>query len=151
MAVAVIIVIIVGLGVIATALMVRNSSDDGSDDGSDETPLTGIVLVVNDAHESYSGWFLEDDHKYVVYNITFTNHYKSSDVYFWEYSFELHTTDGLVYNPSYTAGTTMSNPESIDPGGSYTFDLAYEIGSSDSGKRIDYEYWFEEASVDVPL
>ena len=36
-------------------------------------------------------------------------------------------------------------------GGSYTFDRGYEIRSSDSGDRVVYEWWFDGASVDVPL
>ena len=149
-AVVVIVVVIVAIGIIAVAFLAKDVSDDGSSDGSDDVQLKGIVLVVNSAYESYAGWLLEDGNKYVIYSVTVTN-YKSSEMDFWEYAFELHTTDGLVYDPSYTAGTTMSTPDEIESGGSYTFDLGYEIRSSDSGDRIVYEWWFDHASVDVPL
>lgn len=139
--VVIVVAIVIAAGILFVAMMKS---------ASDEIEEEDIVIAVNDAHEEYFGWFLVEGNKYVVYDVTITNN-KNSELHFSVYCFELHTSSGLVYSPSYSAGTPMTTPDSINSGGSYTFVLGFEIGESDSGVEIVYEWLWDDASAPTPL
>jgi hypothetical protein len=137
----IVVVVLIIVGIVA-AMAMNNVS---------ENPNKGDVgIVVHGGYVSHDGYFLADGHKYVVYNVTVTNG-KSSEMTFSVLSFELHTSNGTIYMPSYSAGTPMNTPEALSAGGSYSLTLGYEIPETDSGVQIVYDWLFDHGSASVPL
>jgi hypothetical protein len=136
-----VVVVVVVVGIIAA--MAINNVSENLNEGE-------IGIVVHDGYVSHDGYFLAEGNKYVVYNVTVTNG-KSSEMTFSLLSFELHTSNGSIYMPSYSAGTPMNTPQALSADGSYSLALGYEIPETDSGVQIVYDWLFDHGSASVPL
>jgi hypothetical protein len=138
----VVVAFVVIAGVILAAMAFSNIVGDSNQN---------VKIVVHSGYVTHSNGYLtpEAGNKYVVYSVTVTNIQKT-DMTFSLLDFELNTTAGLTYMPSYSAGTSMSVPDSIGPGANCSLVLAYEIPETTQGTQIVYNWILDHGKVDVP-